>query len=107
MASSSETPGLGRNGLLSGFADLDRIWRGELTRVSSLERGRIEIAPARLSMIIIFLGMIYGVCMGWVLRPFIGDPQAPVRFFRAGSWSNAYEAVIEMIWNKLTRRQAR
>jgi hypothetical protein len=64
MASSSETPGQGRNGLLSGFAELDRILRGELTRVSSLERGRIEIAPARLSIIIIILGMIYGVCMG-------------------------------------------
>lgn len=64
MAIASEKPGERRNGFLSGFAELDRILRGELTRVSSLERGRIEIAPWRLSAIIIVLGMIYGVCMG-------------------------------------------
>jgi hypothetical protein len=42
-----------------------------------------------------------GIQMGWVLRPFIGDPRAPVQFFREGSWSNAYEVVIQMIWNVL------
>jgi hypothetical protein len=64
MAIASETPDQGRSGLLSGFAELDRILRGELTRVSSLERGHIEITPGRLSVIIVVLGMIYGLCMG-------------------------------------------
>ncbi len=40
-----------------------------------------------------------GIQMGWVLRPFIGNPAAPVQFFREGSWSNAYEVVIQMIWD--------
>jgi hypothetical protein len=40
-----------------------------------------------------------GIQMGWVLRPFIGDPNQPVQFFRAGSWSNAYEFVLRMIWD--------
>ncbi len=30
-----------------------------------------------------------GIQMGWVLRPFIGSPGSPVRFFREGAWGNA------------------
>jgi hypothetical protein len=45
-----------------------------------------------------------GVQMGWVLRPFIGDPMTPVQFFRENSWSNAYEVVIQMIWDVLRGR---
>jgi hypothetical protein len=50
--------------LLAGFSELDRILKGELTRVSSLRRGGIEVSPGRLSLIGVLLGMIYGVCMG-------------------------------------------
>ncbi len=46
------------------FTELDRLLRGELTRVSSLERGGLDIAPGRLTVIIVVLAMIYGVCMG-------------------------------------------
>lgn len=42
-----------------------------------------------------------GVQMGWVLRPFIGDPHGPVQFFRSGAWDNAYVAVAGMIWQYL------
>ena len=52
--------------------------------------------------------MIYvfvGIQMGWVLRPFIGDPPLPVQFFREGSWSNAYEVVIQMVWDVLRGRR--
>ena len=38
-----------------------------------------------------------GIQMGWVLRPFIGDPSKPTRFFRAGAWGNAYVEVAVMI----------
>ena len=48
-----------------------------------------------------------GIQMGWVLRPFIGDPAAPVQFFREGSWSNAYEVVIQMIWDVVSGRGRR
>jgi hypothetical protein len=48
-----------------------------------------------------------GIQMGWVLRPFIGNPNAPVQFFREGSWSNAYEVVIQVVWDVLTRRTRR
>jgi hypothetical protein len=49
----------------------------------------------------IVIYVFVGIQMGWVLRPFIGDPAAPVQFFRAGAWSNAYEFVIKLIWDVL------
>ena len=39
-----------------------------------------------------------GIQMGWVLRPFIGDPEGPVRFFRDTRWATAYVIVGRMIW---------
>jgi hypothetical protein len=29
-------------------------------------------------------------------------PGAPTRFFHERAWDNAYEVVIQMIWNKLS-----
>ncbi|MBY0460445.1 MAG: hypothetical protein K2V38_24275, partial [Gemmataceae bacterium] len=31
-----------------------------------------------------------GIQMGWTLRPFIGQPDRPVTFFREDTWGNAY-----------------
>jgi hypothetical protein len=39
-----------------------------------------------------------GIQMGWVLRPFIGDPGTPVQFFREGAWSNAYVVVAKLLF---------
>lgn len=44
-----------------------------------------------------------GIQMGWVLRPFIGDPGAPTRFFRAGMWGNAYERLLSIFWSAIGR----
>ncbi len=38
------------------------------------------------------------VQLGWVLRPFVGDPSLPPTFFRAGAWGNAYVVVAEVVW---------
>lgn len=38
-----------------------------------------------------------GVQMGWVLRPFIGNPNDPTRFFRTEAWGNAYLEVIDSL----------
>lgn len=38
-----------------------------------------------------------GIQMGWVLRPFIGKPDAPAQFFREEKWDNAYVIVGGMI----------
>ena len=61
---STEKPGVKRAGIAGWFAELDSILRGDLTRVSSLRRGGLEVNSRRLSLIIIVLAMIYGVCMG-------------------------------------------
>lgn len=44
-----------------------------------------------------------GIQMGWILRPFIGDPGSPVQFFREDTWGNAYVIVAQLIWQTLTR----
>jgi hypothetical protein len=51
-------------GLRGWFDELDLLLRGELTRVSSLRRGGLEISPRRLSVTIIVLSIFYGMCMG-------------------------------------------
>lgn len=43
-----------------------------------------------------------GIQMAWVLRPFVGHPNAPTRFFRYGAaWGNAYEHVARILWEAL------
>ncbi len=42
-----------------------------------------------------------GIQMGWMLRPFIGDPQMPVTFLRHQAWGNAYEALQKTVWAAL------
>jgi hypothetical protein len=68
---STGEPSKKRGGNPGWFSELDLLLRGELTRVPSLRSGGLEINPARLSVIIILLAMIYGLCMGTfaVFRP--------------------------------------
>jgi hypothetical protein len=51
----------------------------------------------------IVLYAFVGIQMGWNLRPFIGSPDEPVGFFRAGAWENAYVIVARMIWDIIAR----
>lgn len=38
-----------------------------------------------------------GIQMGWVLRPFIGNPSEPAEFVRTGAWSNAYVVILGLV----------
>ncbi len=38
-----------------------------------------------------------GIQMAWVLRPFVGSPTSPTRFFRAEAWGNAYVEVARIV----------
>ncbi len=38
-----------------------------------------------------------GIQMGWVLRPFIGNPNSPTQFFREEAWGNAYVQLAQII----------
>lgn len=46
------------------LSDLDQILRGDVTRLSSLRRGSVELSLSGLVAVIVLLGMIYGLCMG-------------------------------------------
>ncbi|HEY1684398.1 MAG TPA: hypothetical protein VGG19_06525 [Tepidisphaeraceae bacterium] len=42
-----------------------------------------------------------GIQMGWVLRPFVGNPDLPTRFLRSDALTNAYVEVGRLVWNGL------
>lgn len=48
----------------AAFRDLDRLLRGDATRLNALKAGQIEIDAGRLPGLIILLGVLYGACMG-------------------------------------------
>jgi hypothetical protein len=44
--------------------DLDRLLRGDATRLTALKQGKIEVEEGKLPWIILGLGLMYGFCMG-------------------------------------------
>ncbi len=50
--------------MISHVKSLDRILRGELTRLEALRNGTINFSAGGVLMVIALLGVIYGVCMG-------------------------------------------
>jgi hypothetical protein len=46
------------------FKQLDRILRGEATRLSALRTGTIDLSIGGLVVVLVILSMIYGLCMG-------------------------------------------
>ena len=45
----------------------------------------------------IFLFAFVGIQMGYVLRPFIGDPTSPTTFLRENPFENAYVRVWKLV----------
>ena len=50
--------------LALGSTHLDRLLRGDVTRAEELREGRIDIDAGGMAVMIVLLGMIYGLCMG-------------------------------------------
>ena len=50
--------------MLAWFRSLDRLLRGEATQVKLLERGDIDIPLTGMTVLIVILGVTYGLCMG-------------------------------------------
>jgi hypothetical protein len=46
------------------WRDLDRILRGEATRLPALRRRTVEVEVGGLSVVLVILAMVYGACMG-------------------------------------------
>jgi hypothetical protein len=51
----------------------------------------------------IVLYAFVGIQMGWNLRPFLGAPSEPVRFFREGAWGNADLEMSKLFWELVFR----
>ena len=56
------------------WKDLDRILRGDATRLSSLGRGTIDVPVGGLAVVLVVLGMFYGMCMGCFALFKVGGP---------------------------------
>jgi hypothetical protein len=55
---------MSENTMFGWMRQLDRLLRGEATRLSALRQGVIELPENGLSLVILLLGVIYGLCMG-------------------------------------------
>ena len=88
------------NGLMFGVASL-----GAQVILVRAYRPLIDRNPIhrRLLKLWLVLYSFVGIQMGWILRPFIGDPTEPTQFFRTGAWDNAYEIVAKMAWGVFSR----
>jgi hypothetical protein len=53
------------NALGKWIQELDRILRGDATRLSALREGKIEVNARGLAVVGLFLACFYGFCMGW------------------------------------------
>lgn len=92
------TPSILFNGLMFAVASVTGhavAWRHYRPLAARNRRHRV--------MLVTWIGLyaFVGIQMGWVLRPFIGDPDQPTQFFRPSSWGNAYVVVGRMIWQTL------
>jgi hypothetical protein len=76
---------------IGGQLDLRRSYRALAQR----RRGHKWMQPVWL-VIYAFVG----IQMGWVMRPFIGNPDLPTGFLRTGAMSNAYVVVAHMVLGK-------
>lgn len=84
------------------------LWNGALFAAASLAgqvvvraayRPLVRRDPRHRAMLRVWLGLYVAVAiqLAWVLRPFVGSPTAPVEFFRAESWGNAYVVVLRLL----------
>ena len=82
------------NAAMFGLASL----AGQLV-LRRLYRPLIARNPRHRPLLYVWLAMyaFVGIQLGWVLRPFVGAPGSPVRFFRPGAWGNAYVEVWRLI----------
>jgi len=60
--------------MVKSWKDLDRILRGEATRLPNLRRGSIELRVGGLAVVLVGLAMFYGACMGCFALFKVGGP---------------------------------
>lgn len=82
------------NGFMFGVASIAAQWI-----LRARYRPLIARNPRHLLMLRgwLVLYAFVAIQLAWVLRPFVGSPTAPVRFFREDAWGNAYIVILERI----------
>ena len=50
--------------MTKAIGELDRLLRGETTKVEKLKRGILDVDASGLAVVILMLGLFYGACMG-------------------------------------------
>ena len=50
--------------MLHALKQLDRLLRGEATRMEALRAGTLDYSARQIATVAMVLGMFYGVCMG-------------------------------------------
>jgi len=80
-------------GTAAGQVTLARHYRPLLARNPRHRIGQI-------SWMVLYV--FVAIQLAWVLRPFVGNPNIPTRFFREEAWSNAYVVVLGKLWDVLT-----
>jgi hypothetical protein len=63
--------------MIKWLKELDGILRGEATRLPALKRGRIEFSAGGLLVLVVLLGIVYGLCMGFFALFRAGGPSYP------------------------------
>lgn len=61
--------------MISWAKDLDRLLRGEATQLDALKRGTVDVSAVGLVVLILLLGVFYGVCMGVFALMVDGGPR--------------------------------
>jgi hypothetical protein len=51
--------------MIKWIKELDGILRGEATKLPALKQGRIEFSAGGLLVVVVLLGLVYGMCMGF------------------------------------------
>jgi hypothetical protein len=82
------------NALMFGVASFAAQWVLRRRYAALVARN-----PRHRVMLRVWLGVyaFVGIQMGWILRPFIGQPGRPVTFFRSDTWGNAYVVVFDAV----------
>lgn len=88
------------NGFLFGIATLSGHFFLKRFYEPFIRKNRTHLWMKRLWIV---LYSFVGIQMGWILRPFIGDPSLEPVFIRAETWSNAYVVVFNLVWGFISR----
>jgi hypothetical protein len=85
--------------LFNGLAFAVASVASQLVLLRRMYRPLVAANPRHAVLLRVWLALyvFVGIQSAWVLRPFVGDPALPTRFFREEGWSNAYVAIYGMI----------